>query len=90
MKFSPPLQSATLVQRYKRFLADVETDTGELLTLHCPNTGSMKHCQPEGAPVLFSDSNNPKRKYRYTWEAVQVPQGHWVGLTTGEKADTER
>lgn len=82
MKFSPPLQTATLVQRYKRFLADVETETGELLTLHCPNTGSMKHCQPEGAAVLFSDSNNPKRKYPYTWEAVQVPRGHWVGINT--------
>ena len=38
MKFSPPLQHATLVQRYKRFLADVITPEGEQLTLHCPNT----------------------------------------------------
>lgn len=82
MKFSPPLQRATLQRRYKRFLADVELETGEQLTLHCPNTGSMKHCQPSGARVLFSDSNNPKRKYRYSWEAVQVAHGHWAGINT--------
>ena len=82
MKFSPPLQEGFLLRRYKRFMADVELETGELLTLHCPNTGSMKHCRPEGAPVLFSDSGNPKRKYRHTWEAVQVAHGHWAGINT--------
>ncbi len=39
MEFSPPLQRATLIQRYKRFLADVITPDGRELTLHCPNTG---------------------------------------------------
>lgn len=82
MRFRPPLREGFLVRRYKRFLADVELDTGELLTLHCPNTGSMKHCQPAGAPVLFSDSDNPKRKYRHTWEAVRVAHGHWAGINT--------
>ena len=82
MRFSPPLQEGFLIRRYKRFLADVELETGELLTLHCPNTGSMKHCQPEGAEILFSDSNNPKRKYQYTWEAVRVAHGHWAGINT--------
>lgn len=82
MKFNPPLQEGFLLRRYKRFMADVELETGELLTLHCPNTGSMKHCQPEGAAVLFSDSGNPKRKYRHTWEAVQVAHGHWAGINT--------
>lgn len=82
MKFDPPLQRARLVQRYKRFMADVITEDGRALTLHCPNTGSMKYCTPPDAPVLFSDSGNDKRKYRHTWEAVQVAHGHWAGINT--------
>lgn len=82
MRFRPALQEGTLLRRYKRFLADVELDTGEVLTLHCPNTGSMKNCQPEHARVLFSESDNRKRKYPHTWEAVQVAHGHWAGINT--------
>ena len=48
MKFSPALQPATLIQRYKRFLADVITPEGETLTLHCPNTGAMTGCATPG------------------------------------------
>lgn len=83
MKFDPPLRRGRLVRRYKRFMADIIDDDGRELTLHCPNTGSMKHCTPENAPVLFSDSGNAKRKYRHTWEAVQVAHGHWAGINTG-------
>lgn len=83
MNFDPPLQPAILIRRYKRFLADVRFADGTEVTLHCPNTGSMKHCAPPGAAVLYSDSNNPKRKYRCTLEAVQVAHGHWVGVNTG-------
>ena len=82
MEFNPPLQQATLLRRYKRFLADVRTDDGTEMTIHCPNTGSMKHCAPTGARVLYSDSGNPARKYRYTLEAVQVAHGHWAGVNT--------
>ncbi|MCH8542713.1 MAG: DNA/RNA nuclease SfsA [Alcanivorax sp.] len=82
MKFDPPLRRGRLVKRYKRFMADIITEDGQALTLHCPNTGSMKHCTPDNAPVLFSDSGNPKRKYRHTWEAVQVAHGHWAGINT--------
>ena len=82
MKFNPPLQRGRLIRRYKRFMADINTADGQQITLHCPNTGSMKHCQPEGAAVLYSDSGNPKRKYRHTWEAVQVAHGHWAGVNT--------
>jgi sugar fermentation stimulation protein A len=82
MIFDPPLQPARLIRRYKRFMADVELADGRIMTLHCPNTGSMKHCQPPGAPVLYSDSGNPARKFRHTLEAVQVAHGHWVGVNT--------
>jgi len=82
MKFDPPLQQAKLIRRYKRFMADVELADGSTLTVHCANTGSMKNCQPDGAAVLYSDSGNPKRKYRHTLEAVQVAHGHWVGVNT--------
>ena len=82
MKFDPPLQQATLIRRYKRFLADVRLDDGTQMTLHCPNTGSMKNCAPPGGRVLYSDSGNPTRKYRHTLEAVQIAHGHWAGVNT--------
>jgi len=82
MKFSEPLATGYLVKRYKRFMADIVTASGDELTIHCPNTGSMKHCLNENAAVLYSDSHNPKRKLRHTWEAVQVAHGHWAGINT--------
>lgn len=82
MIFEEPLAQGTLIKRYKRFMADVLTTSGEELTIHCPNTGSMKNCLIEGAAVLFSDSKNPKRKLRHSWEAVQVAHGHWAGINT--------
>lgn len=82
MKFEPPLAQGTLLRRYKRFLADVRLPDGREMTVHCPNTGSMKNCAPPGAAVLYSDSGNPARKYRHTLEAVQVAHGHWAGVNT--------
>ncbi|MBL4864999.1 MAG: DNA/RNA nuclease SfsA [Pseudomonadales bacterium] len=72
MKFSPPLQEATLIKRYKRFLADIQLPNGEIVTIHCPNTGSMKNCAEPGRKVWYSTSDNPKRKYPCTWEHVAV------------------
>ena len=82
MNFSPPLERAIFLRRYKRFMVDVERADGSQMTVHCPNTGSMKHCTAERAPVLVSDSGNEKRKYRHTLEAVQIAHGHWVGVNT--------
>jgi len=77
----PPMVSGTLIRRYKRFLADVELETGEKVTVHCPNSGSMKGCAIPGSPVWLSMSDNPKRKYRYTWELIDVP-GTMIGINT--------
>lgn len=83
MKFSSELSQGTLIKRYKRFLADVALNDGSEITLHCPNTGSMKNCLFPGQPVWFSHSDNPKRKYPCTWELMQTPQGDLIGINTG-------
>ncbi|MFC6632813.1 DNA/RNA nuclease SfsA [Microbulbifer taiwanensis] len=83
MKLNPPLQQATLMRRYKRFLADIETPSGETFTIHCPNTGSMKNCWVENTPCWYSDSGNPKRKYRHTLEVTTTPEGALAGVNTG-------
>ena len=78
----PPLISGRLIERYKRFLADIELTTGEIITAHCPNTGPMKGvCEPNSL-VRVSKSDNPKRKLSYTWEMIQV-DNTWVGVNTG-------
>lgn len=82
MQFSPPLQSATLIQRYKRFLADVVTPAGETLTLHCPNTGAMTGCATPGDTVWYSTSENTKRKYAHTWELTQTQADAWICVNT--------
>ena len=82
MKFSPPLQHATLVQRYKRFLADVITPEGEQLTLHCPNTGAMTGCATPGDRVWYSTSENTKRKYAHTWEMTETQNGSFICVNT--------
>lgn len=76
-------QSGMLLRRYKRFLADVRLSDGTEMTIHCPNTGSMRHCVVPESPCWFSDSGNPKRKYRHTWEVATVPGGHLAGVNTG-------
>lgn len=73
MKFSESLSKAQLIKRYKRFMADVKLDDGSEITLHCPNTGSMKNCLFPGRSVWYSDSRNPKRKYPCTWELAEIP-----------------
>ena len=82
MEFSPPLQQATLIKRYKRFLADVVTLSGEELTLHCPNTGAMTGCATPGDTVWYSTSDNPTRKYPHTWEITQTQNGEFICVNT--------
>lgn len=83
MRFFPELEQGRLLIRYKRFLADIETDAGERLTIHCPNTGSMLNCMMPGGRVWFSRSNDPKRKLPGTWEISETPQGRFACINTG-------
>ncbi len=82
MQFTPSLQRATLVQRYKRFLADVITPDGTELTLHCPNTGAMTGCATPGDTVWYSTSENSKRKYPHAWELTQTQTGALICVNT--------
>ena len=70
---------ATLVRRYKRFLADVLLEDGSQVTVHCPNPGSMTGTQAPGSAVRCSTHDNPKRKLRHTLEMIRVGRV-WVGL----------
>lgn len=83
MLFAPELERGRLLRRYKRFLADIELPTGEQLTIHCPNTGSMLNCMREGGDVWFTRSNDPKRKLPGTWELSETPQGRLACINTG-------
>lgn len=82
MKFEQPLQSATLLKRYKRFLADVVTPNGEEFTLHCANTGAMTGCATPGDTVWYSTSSNTKRKYPHSWELTQTQTKDWICVNT--------
>lgn len=83
MKFPNPLIEAKLIKRYKRFLTDVILPDSSEITVHCPNTGSMKRCMPENARIWISDSQNEKRKYRHTWELVEIDNQHLACINTG-------
>jgi sugar fermentation stimulation protein A len=81
MRFLSSLIHGTLIQRYKRFLADVQLPNGATVTAHCTNTGSMMGCKTPGSPVCISRCDNPSRRLAYTWEMIRV-NGGWVGINT--------
>lgn len=80
----PPLYPGILLKRYKRFLADIELETGEVITAHCPNTGPMSGINIPGNRVLVSKSDNPNRALAYTWELIEINDTipTWVGTNT--------
>jgi sugar fermentation stimulation protein A len=82
MKFDPPLESAILIKRYKRFLADITLPNGSKRTIHCANTGAMTGCATAGNTVWYSTSDNPKRKYPNSWELTQTSNGHRICINT--------
>ena len=81
-----PLIEGILIKRYKRFLADIQIENGEIVTAHCANTGPMKGLLNEGARVRISFSSSTKRKLSWTWEQVKVSGSNnedvWVGINT--------
>jgi len=80
MRFPSPLIPATLVKRYKRFLADVVLPSGETVTVHCANPGSMIGLNVLGARVWLSKSANRNRKLEHSWELIEVDLGGGVEL----------
>jgi sugar fermentation stimulation protein A len=80
----PPLYPGILLKRYKRFFADIELASGEIVTAHCPNTGPMTGLCTPGSAVQLSYNDNPNRKLRYTWEMIQVHDNAptWTGINT--------
>lgn len=81
MKYAQKLHEGIFLKRYKRFFADIEFK-GQTVTAHVPNTGSLKGINNSGQPCLFSESNNPERKLKYTLEMIKAPSGGWVGVNT--------
>ncbi|WP_120513340.1 DNA/RNA nuclease SfsA [Photobacterium salinisoli] len=82
MTYTPSLQPATLIKRYKRFLADIALPDGTVTTIHCANTGAMTGCAEPGSTIWYSTSDNPKRKYAHSWELTQTEDGHWICINT--------
>ena len=83
----PPLKEGILIKRYKRFLADIELDDGQVVTAHCANTGPMKGVLWPGGRVRLKYSPSPKRKLDWSWEQAEVPSHNelgkcWVGINT--------
>jgi len=86
----PELFPGILIKRYKRFLVDVELKNGRLVTAHCPNSGSMKACSEPGRLVYLSFHDSPKRKLKYTWEIIEMPDSLRPALWEGTEKGTEK
>ncbi|MEP2783093.1 MAG: DNA/RNA nuclease SfsA [Pseudoruegeria sp.] len=82
MRFQTPLIPATLIRRYKRFLADVRLPDEQEVVAHCPNPGGMLGLKDEGLKIWVEPNDDPKKKLKYGWRLVEHGDGHWTGIDT--------
>lgn len=82
MRFQTPLEPATLIRRYKRFLADIRLDDGREVTAHCANPGSMMGLADPGTRIWVEPNDDPKKKLKYGWRLVEHGGGHFTGVDT--------
>ena len=82
MRFSTPLVPARLIRRYKRFLADCQLETGEEVTAHCANPGSMMGLAAPGTRIWLEPTHDPKKKLKFGWRLVDHENGHFTGVDT--------
>jgi len=82
MEFPTPLIPATLIQRYKRFLADATLEDGDKITAHCANPGAMLGLKDPGLQIWLEPNDDPKKKLKYAWRLAELPGGHWAGIDT--------
>lgn len=83
MQFQTPLLPATLLRRYKRFLADIRLEDGTEVVAHCPNPGAMLGLAEPGMRIWVEPNDDPKKKLKYGWRLVDLPDGHMSGIDTG-------
>jgi sugar fermentation stimulation protein A len=82
MKFAQPLIPATLIRRYKRFLADATLENGQEVTAHCANPGGMLGLKTPGDRIWIEPNDNPNRKLRYSWRLIELAHGKLAGIDT--------
>lgn len=82
MRFQSPLIRATLLRRYKRFLADAVLEDGREVTAHCPNPGAMLGLAEPGAQIWLEPNDDPKKKLKYGWRLTELEGGHLAGIDT--------
>jgi sugar fermentation stimulation protein A len=82
MDFETPLIPATLIRRYKRFLADARLEDGREITAHCANPGSMMGLKDEGTRIWLEPNDDPKKKLKFGWRLVEHANGHFTGVDT--------
>lgn len=83
MRFQTPLVPATLIRRYKRFLADCLLEDGREVTAHVANPGSMLGLKDEGLRIWLEPNDDPKKKLKWAWRLVEHAGGHFTGVDTG-------
>ncbi|MFY0693201.1 MAG: DNA/RNA nuclease SfsA [Paracoccaceae bacterium] len=82
MRFQTPLLPATLIRRYKRFLADIRLEDGREVTAHCPNPGAMLGLKEPGLRIWVEPNDDPRKKLKYGWRIAELPDGHLAGIDT--------